>query len=177
MKPSNWGHYFSGFFCFEKLLQLPITTVLLSWSVKSLRTNCDFCHQGSDTDISKWLKPIDMMTIHWKALEVHLLIMSLVSWLKYFAENMHFLNFSQNTVLRELSVIFTALGDTVSITLESLRCCLINCSARNIKCGASRAVNSFLWFILSKLKFTTEIWQKNVCLLISILLALLQANR
>jgi hypothetical protein len=45
----------------------------------------------------KLSKPIDI-TIHWKALEEHFFIIPLFSRLKfYFVENMHFLEFSQNT--------------------------------------------------------------------------------
>jgi hypothetical protein len=47
----------------------------------SLGTDGDFCHQGQDTEIAKQtsrlLKPTDM-TIHWKALEEHFLMVPLV---------------------------------------------------------------------------------------------------
>jgi hypothetical protein len=47
-------------------------------------------------------KHIDM-TIHWKALEEHFLVASLVFRFNYFWGKMHFLDFSQKTsVLKEL---------------------------------------------------------------------------
>jgi hypothetical protein len=46
------------------------------------QTDGDFCHQGRDTEIAqknlRLLKPTDM-TIHWKALEEHFLMVPLLS--------------------------------------------------------------------------------------------------
>jgi hypothetical protein len=48
--------------------------------------------------INKVSKPTDM-TVHWKALEEHLLLVPLVFWLNPFQGWMHFMNFSQKTKL------------------------------------------------------------------------------
>jgi hypothetical protein len=45
----------------------------------------------------RWLKPTDM-TIHWKALEVHSLMVPLVFRFNHFGGKMNFLNFSQKSL-------------------------------------------------------------------------------
>jgi hypothetical protein len=55
-------------------------------SFNSLRTDGDFCRQRRDTEIEKkfrLLKHTDM-TIHWKALEEHFLMVPLVFWFTHF---------------------------------------------------------------------------------------------
>jgi hypothetical protein len=55
----------------------------------------DFCHQGWGTEIAQKIglsKPTDM-TIHWKALEKHFLMVPLVFRFNHFWKNNHFSEF------------------------------------------------------------------------------------
>jgi hypothetical protein len=57
------------------------------YAFKSSRTDGDFCHQGRDTEIGPKnvrLSQHTDMTIHWKALEKHFLMVSLCFRCNYF---------------------------------------------------------------------------------------------
>jgi hypothetical protein len=64
----------------------------------AFRPDGDFCHQGRDTEIAKKLLKLSKytdVTIHWKALEEHfLMVYQLVFQFNHFGE-MLFLNFSK----------------------------------------------------------------------------------
>jgi hypothetical protein len=64
-----------------------------SHSFNSSRTDGDFCHQGQDPQkLAKRLSEPADMTIHWKALEEHFLMVLLVFQFNHFWGKMHFLN-------------------------------------------------------------------------------------
>jgi hypothetical protein len=57
----------------------------------------DFCHQGQDREIAQKIKIVETyadMTIHWKALEEHFLMVPLVLQFNHFQGTIHFLKFS-----------------------------------------------------------------------------------
>jgi hypothetical protein len=62
----------------------PMKYIIKQWDegFNSVRTDGNFCHQGRDTEIEKKnlkLSETTDMTIHWKALEEHVLMVPLVS--------------------------------------------------------------------------------------------------
>jgi hypothetical protein len=64
-------------------------------------TDVDFCHQGWDTNIAQkalGLSKHTDMTIHWKGIEQHFLMVPLV-FRFIFRGKLHFLTFSQKTLV------------------------------------------------------------------------------
>jgi hypothetical protein len=86
----------------KKACELPCFLLLFNY----LRTDGDFCHKGPDTEIAqrklRYSKPIDM-TIHWKGLEEHFLMVPLVFRFNHVqGEKNYFLIFfsQKNSVLK-----------------------------------------------------------------------------